>query len=43
MNKAFLVLSAVLALTVAQQWCESNIYDNPQVIPIRKGMTYAAV
>lgn len=43
MNKAFLVLSAVLAVTVAQQWCEPSIYDTPQMIPIRKGTTYSAV
>ncbi len=43
MNKAFLVLAAVLTLSVSQQWCDPSIYDTPQMIPIRKGTTYTAV
>lgn len=43
MNKAFLVFAAVLAFAVAQEWCDTTIYDTPQMIPIRKGTTYSAV
>ena len=43
MNKALLVLAALLAVSVAQAICDSSVYDTPQMLPIKKGTTYSAV
>lgn len=41
-NKLFVLIVALLALTICQDNCERSIYDTPQLIPIRKGTTYTA-
>jgi hypothetical protein len=43
MNKTLVVITALLALTICQDFCEPSIYNTPQMIPVRKGTTYRAV
>lgn len=41
-NKLAFLIAMLLALAICEDDCQNSIWDDPYLIPVRKGLTYTA-